>query len=102
MKPKQLLMCFFTWNRVFTFFVLFFLLTVHLPAQVISTIAGTDSIGYNGDSIPAITAKLSSPYGVAIDSNGDIYISDEFLIRKIDATTGIITRYAGLDQNGGG
>ena len=64
---------------------------------VISTIAGTGSAGFNGDSIPAITAELNQPVNLAIDTAGNIYIADAAnnRIRKITMATGIITTVAG-------
>jgi len=63
---------------------------------VITTIAGNGTAGYNGDSIPAITAELNAPTGIAVDSQGNIYIADwqNYRIRKVD-TAGIITTIAG-------
>ena len=42
--------------------------------------------------------RITSPQGVAIDSAGDVYISDtqNCLVRKVIAATGIITTIAGL------
>jgi trimeric autotransporter adhesin len=42
----------------------------------INTIAGTGVAGYNGDAIPASQALINHPYGVAVDSSGNIYIAD--------------------------
>ncbi len=54
------------------------------PAEVISTVAGTGSPGYSGDSGPAIAAKLHSPSSIALDSKGNPYISDLYNgIRKV-------------------
>ena len=62
----------------------------------ISTIAGTTS-GYSGDGGLATSAQLYNPDGIALDSLGNIYIADSNgnRIRKIDASTGIITTIAG-------
>ncbi len=58
---------------------------------IITTLAGTGVAGYNGDSIAANTAQLSSPRAVACDRFGNVYIGDDFeKIRKVD-TNGIIT-----------
>ncbi|EFC47410.1 predicted protein [Naegleria gruberi] len=43
---------------------------------IISTIAGTGTSGYSGDGSSAISAQLYNPYGVAISSSDEIYITD--------------------------
>ncbi len=62
----------------------------------ISTIAGSTS-GYSGDNGPALQAQLAEPASVLIDVAGDIYIADSGnnVVRRIAATTGTITTYAG-------
>ena len=40
--------------------------------QIITTIAGTGSASYNGDSIAATSAALNNPRGVALDASGRI------------------------------
>lgn len=68
-----------------------------------TTIAGSlEASGENGDGGPASLATLSQPTGTAEDSAGDIYIADteNNVIRKIDAATGIITRFAGTGKAG--
>ena len=67
------------------------------PNGIITTIAGTGSGGYNGDNITATSAELHGPGGIAFDSVGNIYISEELnsRIRRIDAVTGIISTIAG-------
>ena len=44
---------------------------------IISTIAGTGSQGYLGDGGAATSAQLNYPYGVALDSSGNVYIADQ-------------------------
>ena len=68
----------------------------------ISTIAGTGEWGYSGDGGPASQAKLSEPVGVAMDGDGNVYIADtdNHRIRKVDATSGIITTIAGTGVRG--
>jgi uncharacterized protein (TIGR03437 family) len=43
---------------------------------VITTIAGNGTYGFSGDNGPATSAQLSRPYGVAVDSAGNVYFSD--------------------------
>jgi uncharacterized protein (TIGR03437 family) len=68
-----------------------------------STIAGTpDSPGYTGDTGPATAAQLSSPLAVAVDSQGNLYISDygNNLIREVYASNGTIETIAGTSTPG--
>jgi hypothetical protein len=62
----------------------------------ITTIAGNGSTGSGGDGGPATDASFDFPWGVAMDSFGNIYVSDQFNnnVRRID-TNGIITTVAG-------
>ncbi len=68
----------------------------------ITTIAGTGSAGYNNDGILATTAELDRAVGIAVASNGDVYIGDRnnFRVRKIDAVSGNISTIAGDGNNG--
>jgi len=68
---------------------------------VITTIAGTGSIGYNGDNIAATSAQLYQPHGVAVDDDGNVYIADFYndRVRKVIAATGIITTIAGTGDH---
>jgi len=46
------------------------------PDGTISIFAGTGACCYSGDGGPATTAALNAPWGVAVDTAGDIYFSD--------------------------
>ena len=67
----------------------------------ITTIAGSRARGFGGDEGPATTARLAFPYGVAVDSAGNLYIADtgNHRIRKVDST-GTITTVAGTGEFG--
>lgn len=65
---------------------------------VITTIAGSDNQSSGiGDGDLAINASLKNPFGICLDSNGDIFVADtgNNRIRKISMATGIITSVAG-------
>ena len=66
---------------------------------IITTIAGSGKTGRGGDGGPAVEAELDTHCGIAIDRDGNVYISSEWAnnIRRIDARTGIIDRFAGWD-----
>jgi hypothetical protein len=67
---------------------------------IITTIAGTGTVGSNGEGELATKANLNSPKGVAVASNGNIYIADtgNHLIRKIDKDTKKITTIEGASN----
>ncbi len=66
------------------------------PSGLLTIIAGTGSSGYNGDNIPATSAKLHRVNGLAVDNRGNVYISDgrNNRIRMVNSE-GIITTIAG-------
>lgn len=65
-------------------------------AGTISTVAGIGYGGYSGDGGQATSAEINSPYAVAVDSAGNLYIADteNAAIRKVN-TSGIISTLAG-------
>ena len=75
---------------------------VNIATQTISTIAGTATVGYNGDGIAATSAQLNAPFSVALDSAGNLYIADvgNGRIREIDASTKQISTVAGTGAFG--
>ena len=70
---------------------------VTVSTGIISTIAGTGTISYSGDNGAATSATLNYPYGVGLDTAGNVYIADRNnnRIRKVTISTGIITTIAG-------
>jgi hypothetical protein len=67
------------------------------PQGQVVAVAGDGVAGYSGDGRLAAFAELNSPTGVAVDSDGNLYIADSAnnVIRRVDAKTGIITTVAG-------
>ena len=67
------------------------------PGGALSVVAGSGGTGFSGDGGPATNATLNRPYGVAVDSLGNVYIAElvNAAIRKVDAISGIITTIAG-------
>ncbi len=75
---------------------------VSATTGLISTFAGGGSdpakpCGYSGDGGPAMSAQFNEPTSVAFDSHGNLFVADQFncAIRKIAASTHIVTTYAG-------
>ena len=70
---------------------------VSAATGLIATIAGTGVDGYGGDGGPATAAQISSPYGIAVDAAGNVYLADLYnnRVRRVDAGTGTITTVAG-------
>ncbi len=63
---------------------------------VIQTLAGTGIRGFSGDGGPAAQAQLNSPYGLALDGQGYLYIADlgNARVRRV-GPDGTITTVAG-------
>lgn len=69
-------------------------LRVDAATGVMKVIAGNGRAGPSGDQGPATQAGVD-PYGIALDSSGNLFIADELSVRRVDAVTGIITKIAG-------
>jgi uncharacterized protein (TIGR03437 family) len=65
-------------------------------AGIITTVAGDGTRGFSGDGGPATSAQLYAPWGVAVDTAGNLFIADyqNGRVRKVN-TNGIITTVAG-------
>ncbi len=70
---------------------------IAISTGIITTIAGNGTPGYTGDNGEATNAEIYVPYGIAFDDSGNIYFADggNQVVRKITASTGIITTIAG-------
>ena len=88
-------------NRIFTTLPLVPIVSAELrgdiEARYVYTFAGTGKLGYGGDGGPATDALLYLPRDVAVDSEGNVYVADEYRIRRID-TQGVITTIAGTGE----
>jgi hypothetical protein len=69
--------------------------TIETIFGTISTVAGDGKDGYNGDDIKATGAEID-PFGVAVDSSGNLYIADagNQRIRMVNSA-GVISTIAG-------
>ncbi|HXV76082.1 MAG TPA: thrombospondin type 3 repeat-containing protein [Candidatus Polarisedimenticolaceae bacterium] len=63
---------------------------------IIDTVAGNGTIFFSGDGYPAHRASISGG-ATGVDADGNVFVADTFnhRVRRIDASTGIITTYAG-------
>ncbi|MEK7409634.1 MAG: hypothetical protein AAB225_31620 [Acidobacteriota bacterium] len=68
-------------------------------AGIISTVAGNGHPGFSGDGGPGSAAELSQPYGLAVDSAGNVYIAEfgNGRVRKV-SPDGVIRTVAGGGQ----
>jgi len=66
---------------------------------VITTIAGNGTAGYV-DNVTATSGELNTPYGIAVDSSGNVYIADRANNRVRKISGGIITTVAGTGTQG--
>ncbi len=71
---------------------------------IMSTLAGTGERGYRGDGGPALLATWGAPKAIRCDPQGNIIVVDteNHAIRRIDASSGIVTTIAGGHQGGDG
>ena len=73
----------------------------------VTTVAGTlrrynnETASYTGDGGLATKATLNGPRSIALDASGNIYVADtdNYVIRKITKSTGIITTVAGTGNS---
>ncbi len=88
---------------------------IDAKTQTYHRLAGTGELGFSGDGGPALQAKfggsatgpaarLAGPKGLALGSDGSLYVADteSHAIRKVDLKTGIITTVLGTGQIGDG
>ena len=68
---------------------------------IVTRVAGSGNVGRAGDGGLALDAELDTTCGVAVDDEGNIFLSSEWAsnVRRVDARTGIITRFAGQNAS---
>jgi len=92
-------------NIYFSDYYTFVIRMVTASTDFLSTIAGNGTNGYvNGSQTTANGGDISQiglVHGIAVDGNGNVYISDtsNFVIRKIDTSMNTTT-FAGANQRG--
>jgi len=81
---------------VFGYWMFSFILSSFATPGDITTVAG----GGVSDDGKATEARLNYPYGVFVDTLGNLFIADSAnsLIRRVDGETGIITTVAGTGE----
>ncbi len=64
-------------------------------SSIITTFAGNGAVGYIDG--PALSAEIGHPTGMAMDSNGNLFIADSSnnVVRRVDAQTHVMTTIAG-------
>ncbi|MBI3663966.1 MAG: hypothetical protein HY234_13070 [Acidobacteria bacterium] len=69
---------------------------------IITTVAGNGSSAPGADGIPATSSPINEPWGVAVDSSRNLFISERYnsRLRVVAAGTGIITTIAGTGVHG--
>ena len=66
----------------------------------ISTLAGSGTAGFGGDGGSATAAQLNTPFGVAVDAAGTLYIAEFGNNRVRKVVNGAITTLAGNGVSG--
>ena len=71
---------------------------VNAVTGIITTVAGHGVSGFSGDDGLATDAALNAPESAVLDGVGNLYITDtgNNVIRKVNASTGVITTVAGI------
>ncbi len=81
---------------------------VTLATGIIASVIGTPSspwagtCGLAGDGGPASAAQINNPFGIVVDSKGNVFFADggNQAVRAIDASNGYVYTVAGSDANG--
>jgi len=77
-------------------------LRVDHATGILTVAAGNGVSGFAGDGGAATSTSLFSPFGLAMDTVGNLFISETAAnrVRRVDAVTGVITTLAGNGTQG--
>ena len=68
--------------------------------DIVTTYAGTGNITFNGEGVYRTNFNLNNPICITFDNSGNMHISHNFRISKIDKNTGLVTTIAGTSTQG--
>ncbi|HTE23930.1 MAG TPA: T9SS type A sorting domain-containing protein [Flavitalea sp.] len=70
---------------------------INAVTGIINTVAGSGERGFSGNGSSALAASFDYPRALCVDPFGNIYVGDtyNYMVRRIDARTGIVTTVAG-------
>jgi hypothetical protein len=71
-------------------------------AGLLRNVAGNSTQTFTGDGIAATNAGIGPPSNVAVDPAGNLFFGDGARVRRVDATTGVISTVAGNGTGTGG
>ncbi len=72
---------------------------VDAKTGIITRVAGSGRVGWGGNGGPALECEIDNDSGIAVDGQGNVFISCEWsnVVRRIDAQSGIIEIFAGVE-----
>ena len=72
---------------------------IDIDTGIITRVAGSGRVGWGGNGGPALECEIDNDSGIAVDDDGNVYLSCEWsnVVRRIDARTGVIEHFAGLE-----
>lgn len=75
-----------------------------LTNNLLTTVAGNGEKAYVGDGQLALEASFSAPHEIRFDSAGNLFVveRDSHVVRRVDATTGLVSTVAGTGEGGYG
>jgi streptogramin lyase len=64
----------------------------------VTSYAGSGGSGTSGDGGPAAQANIGNPYGIAVSRDGDVYVTSDQRVRRIDSNGRISTLFQAEDM----